>query len=730
MSRTLVIAEKPSVARDYARVLHCTQKGENCLFNDEYVVSWAVGHLVELVEPEGYDPKYKKWNRQDLPILPEEMKLRIIRGSGKQFQTLKKWMKDPEIGTVICGTDSGREGELIFRYIYQMAGCKKPFERLWVSSMTNEAITEGFRTLKDGHDYDSLYQSARCRSEADWLVGMNGSRAFSIHYNALLSIGRVQTPTLAMIVNRQKEIDAFVPQDYWEAQIQVSKEGQPPFTAKWYTEEPDPEKPDTMRRTTRIASEEEARRIADRCGKGQTAVVDRVETTARKQLPPLLYDLTELQRDGNRKFGYSASKVLNIAQDLYEKHKLITYPRTDSRYLSDDMKETVRKTLYALDIPEYHPYLMGIPGLKFTGRIIDNSKITDHHAIIPTPKKPDLERLSTDERRIYDLIAMRLISAFYPAYEYETTQVFLTVGEDRFLASGRHVIEPGFMALPANQSRSRKKTEEAELPRLEKGDILDVLASKVLASKTQPPAPFTEATLLSAMEYAGKYIEDDALREQMKKMSLGTPATRAATIERLLKVGYISRKGKTLLPTEKGTALIGILPKELTSPEMTAKWERALERIYQGTMDPRAFMESIRRYVRFIVGSADEAPKITSDAFEKDRAGRSGKGRKRSEGANLGTCPLCGKGHILRNSKAYYCSDWSRTKCGFTVWLGSLDRYGEILNDDLIREILQNGQAVRSVTMPETHEKGTATFYFNEKGMLEMKDLHREEAGS
>ena len=646
MSRTLIIAEKPSVARDYARVLHCKEKGEGCLFNDEYVVSWAIGHLIELCEPDSYDEKFKKWNRSDLPIIPEQMKLRVIRGSQKQFQILKKWMKDPQISQVICGTDSGREGELIFRYIYQVAGCKKPFQRLWVSSMTTEAISEGFRTLKDGHAYDSLYDSARCRSEADWLVGMNGSRAFSLHYNSLLSIGRVQTPTLAIIVARQQEIDAFQPQDYWEVEVEVQKQGETDgsFTAKWFREEVQQKtegeteaEGDKTTRITRILSAQEAEEIAARCGKGKEAVVTEVETTHKRKLPPLLYDLTELQREGNRRFGYSASKVLNLAQELYEKHKLITYPRTDSRYLSDDMKDTVRKTLYALDIPEYHKYLMKIPGLHFNGRIIDNSKITDHHAIIPTPKKPDLSSLSEDARRIYDLVAMRLISVFYPAYEYDSTQVILKVGEDSFISHGKHVTELGYMALPANQSRSKSKDEEAELPALEQGDLLDVLRSKVLKSKTSPPSPFTEATLLSAMEYAGKYIEDEALREQMKKMSLGTPATRAAIIERLLKVGYIQRKGKTLIPSEKGTALIQVLPKELKSPEMTAKWERALDRIYQGTMQPDAFMGSIKRYVSFIVSAADQAPPAQNpNAFvwekPKRKAGtsRSGTAKRQS----------------------------------------------------------------------------------------------------
>ena len=726
MSRTLVIAEKPSVARDYARVLKCTQKGEGCLFNDEYVVTWAIGHLIELCEPEAYDEKYKRWNRADLPIIPEQMKLRVIRGSGPQFKIVKKWMRDDDIDRIICGTDSGREGELIFRYIYQMAGCKKPFDRLWVSSMTNEAIREGFDSLKNGQEYDSLYESARCRSEADWLVGMNGSRAFTIHYHALLSIGRVQTPTLAIIARRDEEIQAFVPKDYWEVEIGLNKD-EIPFSAKWFDWETVEEDGKTnRRRTTQIGSKDKADEILSRSGKGTKVKVTEVEKQTKKQLPPLLYDLTELQRDGNRKYGYSAAKVLSIAQNLYEKHKLITYPRTDSRYLSHDMKETVRKTLHAMDTPEFHPWLMKIPGLNFNGRIIDDSKITDHHAIIPTPRKPDLSSLSEEEARIYRLIAYRLISVFYPAYEYETTTVTFASEQDQFLARGRHVITSGYMGLPANSGGSKKKkTQEAELPELTEGMELTILSSKITANQTNPPAPFTEATLLSAMEYAGKYIEDDALQEMMKKTSLGTPATRAATIERLIKVGYVKRAGKTLRATDKGIALIHILPKELTSPEMTAKWERALDKIYQGNMDPNAFMNSIKRYVAFIVGAADQAPKEAVDTFSKAEEARKAR-KKKAPSTALGTCPLCKKGEVLRNSKAYYCTDWKQG-CKFTVWLDSLSRYGNILDDGLVREILEKGTATRPVTMPQTFEKGNATFFFTDKGALEMKDFKKDE---
>ncbi|MCF0135308.1 MAG: DNA topoisomerase 3, partial [Lachnospiraceae bacterium] len=607
--KILVIAEKPSVARDYARVLKCSGKGEGCIVGEDYIVSWAVGHLIELCPPDKYDEKYKRWNYQDLPIIPTTMETQVIRGSGKQFQILKKLMNSKEVSRIICGTDSGREGELIFRYIYEAVGCKKPFDRLWVSSMTDEAIRKGFQELKDGREYDTLYASAKCRSEADWLVGMNGSRAFTVKYDALLTIGRVQTPTLSIIVNRQKEIDAFVPKEYFEVKLKhpaggiSTPEGETrdnvAFDSLWF-------RMNEKQKETHIDAAEEAERIRSGALAAGKAVVNAVSKTPGKQLPPLLYDLTELQRDANRRFGYSANKTLNLAQSLYEKHKLLTYPRTDSRYLPEDMKETVRKTLHAINIPEFHQALMGIPELRFNKRIIDNSKITDHHAVIPTPKTPDLSKLSGEEANIYRMVCQRLIEVFYPAYEYETTEVILKAEDplqpysETFLAKGRVITCMGFMALrkkegaiaegegkPESKPKGKKKSsssdddEVSDLPEMKEGDMVIIASAEVQSKKTQPPKPFTEATLLTAMEYAGKYIEDEELKEEMDKLSLGTPATRASIIERLIQVKYIRRAGKALLPTEKGKQLIAVVPVELRSPEMTGKWERSLERIYR-----------------------------------------------------------------------------------------------------------------------------------------------------
>lgn len=708
MGKILVVAEKPSVARDYARVLGCKEKGDGCLIGSDYVVTWAVGHLIELCEPEAYNEKFKHWNYQDLPIIPQTIQLQVIRGAKKQFTIVKKWMNSKEIDRIICGTDSGREGELIFRYIYLMAKCKKGFDRLWVSSMTEEAITKGFQSLKDGHAYDSLYESARCRSEADWLVGINGSRAYTLQYDVLLSIGRVQTPTLAMIVKRQKEIDEFTPRDYYEVKLEHEKERR--FSSVWFGLEGD-----GKTRDTHIDEIGRAQQICDQAVAAGKAIVQSVVKNKKKQQPPLLYDLTELQRDGNRKYGYSASKVLSIAQNLYEKHKLLTYPRTDSRYLSDDMKETVRNTLHAINIPEFHQALMGIPQLSFTKRIIDNSKITDHHAIIPTPKRPDLSKLSEEEARIYRLVAWRLIEAFYPAYEYEMTEVTLLAAEETFLAKGKVVTQPGYMAL-------RKETEagEEQLPELVKGEEVPILSGKVEKKQTQPPKPFTEATLLTAMEYAGKYIEEEALREQMDKLSLGTPATRAAIIERLLKVGYIRRKGKALVPTDKGKDLISILPEQLRSPEMTGKWERALDKIYQGSMDPQRFMQSIYRYVQFIVSAAAGEKKVQFAKEDYKKKGRSA--ANRTKPAAFGPCPLCGSGQVYKNSKSYYCSGW-RKGCHFSVWMDSLDRYGLHLTDNHMEHLLKGEQMQETMTLPQTGEKGTGELYLSKEGKLEIKNF-------
>jgi len=592
LGKTLIIAEKPSVGRDIAKVLKCKSKGDGYLYSDEYIISWAVGHLVALADPQDYDPSLKKWSLGSLPIIPSSFQLKPIQSSKKQLDVLKKLMASKEVDSLICATDSGREGELIFRYIYDYAKCRKPFRRLWISSMTDKAITEGFDKLKPGSEYDNLYRSAKCRSEADWLVGINASRAYTLRHNVLYSIGRVQTPTLAIIVARQKEIDAFVPKDYWEIFVDFNI-----YKAIWV---------DKDKKESKIFEKEKAQAIIDKI-KGKNGRVDSIEKEDKKQLPWLLYDLTELQRDCNRKFGYTAKKTLSIAQDLYEKRKLITYPRTDSRYLTDDMKPKIRAVLQRLDFGEYKDYaqrLLDMEALPFSKRIFDNGKVSDHHAIIPTESKVNINALSQDELNVYGLIARRFISVFYPPYLYSVTRIITIIEEENFLTKGTTVNQLGFMELYKNDKDKEEGEEDAVLPELETGQEYPLSKSQLKQKKTQPPKTYTEATLLSAIENAGRFVEDETLKEQMKDSGLGTPATRAAIIERLLQVGYLERKGRTLIPTEKGIRLISIVPEQVKSPETTGKWEKGLSSIAKGKMDAGRFMGSIVRYVNFLVESS------------------------------------------------------------------------------------------------------------------------------
>jgi DNA topoisomerase-3 len=622
MGKILVIAEKPSVGRDIARVLKCSQKGDGFLCNDSYIVSWTIGHLVTLQEPSEYDIRYKKWSMETLPIVPEQMKLKVLPKTKKQFDILKRLMNDKEVSSLICATDSGREGELIFRYVYLMAACKKPFQRLWISSMTDEAIQVGLSRLKSGSEYDSLYESARCRSEADWLVGINGSRAFTIKYNNLLSIGRVQTPTLAILVSRQKEIDDFIPQEYWEVLCSFGS-----YEGVWYQEAVS---------QTKLFKKEEAIAIANKVKKKPGLVLS-VTKEQKRQLFPQLYDLTELQRDANRRYGFSAQKTLKIVQQLYENRKLITYPRTDSRYLTKDLVATLPGLVQNLHQEPYSEFvkpLLSLAKLPISKRLVDDSKVSDHHAIIPTKTRKKAP-LPPDEEKIYDLIVRRFLAAFYPPYEYEETQIHTEVEKETFYTKGVVQKSLGWKALYKAESLDQNKEEGNQpLPELTDGQPVTAEKARVVSKKTQPPKPYTEATLLSAMEHAGRFVEDEELKEQLKSGGLGTPATRAAIIERLLQVNYVSRKGKALIPTEKGKSLIEVVPEELKSPETTGKWERALTSIAEGKMKPERFMGSIVRYVDYIVKEANaqrvnvDFPKVVNPRkrtySSKSTAGRNG----------------------------------------------------------------------------------------------------------
>lgn len=591
MGMICVLAEKPSVARDIARVLGANTPGKGCLKGGGYVVTWAVGHLVTQVNPEEIDARWKTWRQDTLPMLPENIPLKVIAQSRDQFQCVKTILNAPQVDSVICATDAGREGELIFRRIYQMAGCRKPFRRLWISSMTEEAIAEGFANLRDGADYDGLYASALCRSDADWLVGMNGSRAFTLRYDSLLSVGRVQTPTLSILVKRALEIRNFVPENYWEVQADFGG-----YRGTWIDKDG----------KTRIPDEKTAKEIVSAVT-GREGEVLEVSTERKRVPPPLLYDLTTLQREANARYGFTAQKTLNLAQALYEKHKLLTYPRTDSRYLSHDMRPKVQGILKGM--PESLRALVLSPDRAVDPgkRVYDDAKLTDHHAIIPTGRRPGT--LTADEQKLYEMVARQLIAAFYPDMEYDAMSAVTGVGEHKFLSRGRAVIAQGWQAAnPPLRSKPKKGEEEQALPQLQKGQRVPVKSAKAVAKKTTPPSPYTENTLLAAMENAGKFVENEELRRQMKERGLGTPATRAAIIERLIAVDYVRREKKALIPTDKGIRLIAVAPEQLSSPETTGRWEKGLSDIAAGKMDPNRFMQSIRRYCAFLCQYAVTAP--------------------------------------------------------------------------------------------------------------------------
>lgn len=620
--KKLIVAEKPSVARDIARVLGAREKQEGMLAGENYVVTWALGHLVALCEPDELDEKYKKWRWEDLPIVPDEIPLKVLPKTRAQFAVIKKLMNAPEIGSIICATDSAREGELIFRYIYQMAKCKKPVERLWISSMTDQAIRQGFEKLRPASHYDAVYASARCRSEADWIVGMNASRAFSIRYNAPLPVGRVQTPTLSMIVERDREIAEFVPKDYWELRADFGD-----YEGLYWNPEA---------REARLYDPEEAKRIKSEIAGGTGRVAESAYEMKRTP-PPQLFDLTTLQREANRRYGYSAEKTLSVAQSLYETRKLITYPRTDSRYLSSDMPAKIAETLknlpepYAAFVraPEMNPEVRG-------KRYYDDAKISDHHAIVPTEKRADPGALPPDEKNIYDMIARRLVAIHYPDYEYESARIVTFVGPREFRAQGATPVKEGWRVLYRDEKPEGK---EPTLPRVEPGATRKVVKASIKALKTKPPTPHNDASLLGLMENAGAKLEDAELRERMKAAGLGTPATRAATIEKLVKSGYVRRSGKSIVSTEKGRQLIAVAPEQIASPATTGKWEKALYDLANNTdAQSRAgkadrFMSGIRKFAVFLVDaakSADGSIRFERTPYVKKSARRTAHPNKRA----------------------------------------------------------------------------------------------------
>ena len=697
---TLIVAEKPSVARDIARVVGAKTKLDGAFIGGGYVVTWALGHLVALCDPDELDPKYKKWRAEDLPILPEAIPTKVLPKTRAQFSTVKKWMKDGDVARIICATDSGREGELIFRLIYEQAGCKKPVTRLWISSMTDQAIREGMKNLKPSQAYDALYFSARCRAEADWLVGMNASRAFTLRYGALLSVGRVQTPTLKLIVDRDREIEAFEPRPYWEIRADFGD-----YEGLWM---------DPASKEMRTFDEAQAKRVKSEVT-GKTGAVQEATRELKRTPPPLLYDLTSLQRDANRLMGLPAAKTLKLAQALYEQHKLITYPRTDSRYLPRDMIGGAKRAMEAL--PEgYQPFVKGaLDRPKSFGRVFNDERVTDHHAIIPTGSKADLSRLPEPEKKLFDMIARRLIAAYYPDYEYESAELITKVEAHAFKTSGATPKVEGWRALYRDAPEER---EEPPVPDIAPGEERKVRGVSVKQQKTKPPAPHTDASLLAMMEHAGKLIDDEELRERMKASGLGTPATRAAVIERLIDVGYVSRKGRAILSTDKGRSLIQVAPEEIASPETTGRWEKALYDI-AGQQDKEKiaqltgrFMEGIRRYGAFLTEAAVRAPEAH---FEKEpskgrrgaaKGGSAKGGAAKPKSSKLGEkCPVCGQGEVTENAKAYGCSRW-KEGCKFTVWRDALKKSGLPQLDTAMMKTLLTGGRVKAGEAEYALEKG------------------------
>ncbi|MFZ5986721.1 MAG: DNA topoisomerase III [Bacillota bacterium] len=639
MGKTLVLTEKPSVGRDIAKVLNCSQGGNGYMMGARYIITWALGHLVTLAEPEAYGDRYKTWKLEDLPMLPGKMELVVIRQTAKQFNIVRGLMNRDDVDELVIATDSGREGELVARWIMTKAGWRKPVKRLWISSQTDKAIKDGFNNLKPAREYDNLYRSAQCRAEADWLVGLNITRALTCKHNAQLSAGRVQTPTLAMVVQREEEIKRFIPKDFWTVDAAVNG-----FTLHWK------DKAGQTRIFDKIRAEEIISKL-----KGQSGKVVDVSSEAKSEPAPLAYDLTELQRDANRRYGYSAKKTLSIMQSLYESHKLVTYPRTDSRYITEDIVPTLTERLKSIAVGPYAALVQALlrSKLNITKRFVDNSKVSDHHAIIPTEQYVSLGSLDKDERNIYDLIVKRFIAVLSSPFQYEQTTVKVDVAGEFFYAKGKMVKSLGWKAVYGGKQDEEAEQDEEErdqvLPEVKKGAVLKINSVKAVNGKTKPPARYTEATLLSAMEHPGKFIDDKTLRDVMESASgLGTPATRADIIEKLFDSFYMERKGKEIVPTSKGIQLVNLVPPDVKSPELTAKWEQKLFQISKGKADPKAFIDDMKGYASKLVSAVI----ASSQGYRHDNLTRE-------------KCPECGK-YLLdvkgKKGKMLVCSD---RECGY-----------------------------------------------------------------
>jgi DNA topoisomerase III len=627
MSKIVVLAEKPSVGRDIARVMNCKKQGNGYFEGDKYIVTWALGHLVTLADPEVYDEKYKAWKIEDLPMLPEHLKLVVIKETGKQFSIVRELLNRKDVEEVIIATDAGREGELVARWILEKANVRKRVKRLWISSVTDKAIKEGFIKLKDGREYENLYASAVARSEADWIVGINATRALTCKFNAQLSCGRVQTPTLGIIAKREEEIKNFKAKAYYG--ISASAEG---LKLIWQDS-----------KTKDIKTFEK-----DKCDKillsirGKNAEVVEVDKAYKKSFSPQLYDLTELQRDANRIFNYSAKETLSIMQKLYEQHKVLTYPRTDSRYISADIVDTLKDRIKACGVGPYSRLSVKLmrDSIKANKSFVDDSKVSDHHAIIPTEQSVSLSSLNDKERKIYDLVVKRFLAVLYPPFEYEQTTIKAKIGEEYFIAKGKVVLAQGWKEVYENNfddEDSKEDMQEQLLPNVNKGTVLKISAVNQTKGETKPPAPFNEGTLLSAMENPSKYMESNdknLIKTLGETGGLGTVATRADIIEKLFNSFLLEKKGKDIFVTSKGKQLLELVPEELKSPELTAQWETKLSAIAKGSLNKNTFINEMRSYAKKVVGEI----KNSEEKFRHDNMTRT-------------KCPECGKYMLEVNGK-------------------------------------------------------------------------------
>ncbi|MCZ8538897.1 DNA topoisomerase III [Psychrobacillus psychrodurans] len=627
MAKRLVLAEKPSVARDIARVLKCDKKGNGYLEGKDYIVTWALGHLVTLADPESYDVKYKSWNLEDLPMLPDHLKLTVIKQSGKQFNAVKSQLTRGDVSEIIIATDAGREGELVARWIIAKAKVNKPIRRLWISSVTDKAIKDGFTNLKPGKAYENLYASAVARSEADWYIGLNASRALTTKFNAQLNCGRVQTPVVAIIAKREEEIKHFKAQTYYGIEAQTIDK----LKLTWQD----------AQGNSRSFDKEKIDAIVKKLG-NTNATVTEIERKPKKTYSPGLYDLTELQRDANKIFGFSAKDTLNIMQKLYEQHKVLTYPRTDSRFISTDIVGTLAERLKACGIGEYRLLTNKIlkRPIKASKTFVDDSKVSDHHAIIPTEGYVNFSAFNDKERKIYDLVVKRFLAVLFPAFEYEQLTLRAKISDEKFVASGKTILSSGWKEVYENRFEDDDTSEDLKeqiLPRIEKGNTLNVTLIAQISGQTKPPARFNEATLLSAMENPSKFMEtqNKNLAETLKSTGgLGTVATRADIIEKLFNSFLMEKKGKDIYLTSKGKQLLDLVPEELKSPTLTAKWEQKLEAIANGKLKKEVFISEMKNYTKEIVSEIKGSDK-----------------KYKHDNISTKSCPDCGKPMLEVNGK-------------------------------------------------------------------------------